>query len=148
MFSFRKKEEESYTKSSETRLSRSEIKKILRTVPLDGAFYFYEGIGKPTVHMARSLADFREKINDVGLRSLVFHLRRKDFESWIRDILGDSELAENVGKIAPDSFDLQVKLYATVSKRIKKLNEMLSASTITSEQVVAAPRFSEAEASR
>lgn len=145
MFPFRKKEEELYARGNEARPSRSEIKKMLRTVPENEAFNFYEGVGKPTGHKASSLVDFREEINAVGLRSLIFHLRRRDFERWIREVVGDWKLAERIGRINLNSYDLQVRLYTVVSKRIKNLNEMLSTSTVTFENFEVAPPFSKTE---
>jgi len=148
MFSFKKKEQESYAKDSEVKLTQSEIKKILRTVSIDDAFYFYEGIGKSTGHVARSLVDFREKINTVPSTSLIFHLRRKDFGKWIREIIGDSKLAERINDINPGTFDFKIELYTTVSKRIKKLNEMPPATTVISEDVQVTQHFSETKLPR
>lgn len=148
MFPFRKKKEETYTIGSSARLSRSEVEKILRTVPRDKAFYFYEGVGKPTGQVATGLVDFRDKINDVKLSSLVFHLKRKDFENWIKDIIGDSELAKRISNVDPYAFDLKIKLYAAVSKRINELKEVLSTSIVVSEDLLVTPRFSETELPR
>ncbi len=127
------------------KLSRSEVEKILRTVPRDEAFYFYEEVGKPVGYIATSLVDFREKINAVRWVSLVFHLKRKDFENWISEVIGDSELAKRISNTGPSDFDLKTKLCATVDRRIKELREMLSTSTVVSEDLIVAPRFSETE---
>lgn len=145
MFRHRKKNQKTYSIDSNARLSQSKIKEILRTVTRDKAFYFYEEIGKPTRYMATSLLDFRNKINTVQSSSLVFHLRRKDFENWIREIIRDSELAERISKISPSDFDLNKKLYATVDMRIKELREMASTSVIVSEDLFTAPRLSDTE---
>ena len=86
------------------------------------AFYFYEAIGKPTGENARSLSDFLEKIKSVKLESLLFHLQRKDFQTWIKKILGDSKLARKIGRIPPShDDDLRTKIHATVENRIKEL---------------------------
>lgn len=148
MFSFKKKEQKSYTRDSEAKLTQSEIKKILRTVSYDEAFYFYEGMGKSTGYVAKSLVDFREKINTVPSASLIFHLRRKDFGKWIREIVGDSKLAERINDINPSTFDFKIELYATVSKRIKKLNETPPAPRVISEDVQVTPHFSETKLPR
>jgi len=148
MFSRKKKNQETSVRNVKAKLSQSEVKGILRTVPRDEAFYFYEEMGKPVGYIATSLVDFRDKINTVRWSSLVFHLRRKDFENWIKGIIVDSELAKRISNIAPDSFDLKTKLYATVDRRIKELKEMSSTSTVVSEDLIVAPRFSETELSK
>lgn len=147
MFRFGKKEPESDMKATEVKLSQAEIRKILRAVSLDKGFHFYEEEGNPTSQVARSLIEFRDRINTVTLRSLIFHLKRKDFQNWIIHVIGDSELAGSISNINTSSFDLQVKLYATISRRIRKLHEMLSYSTVASKDVPIVPNVSEAELS-
>jgi len=45
------------------------------------------------------LEEFYRQIKQVYSDSLDFHLYRGDFENWIRDVLGDSELADEVGNL-------------------------------------------------
>jgi hypothetical protein len=98
--------------------------KILRTVGNEEAFYFYEDIGKPTGESARSLSDFLEKVKSVKLKSLMFHLQRKDFQNWINKILGDSKLARKIGRIPPAHDEgLRTKIQEVVEGRIKELGE-------------------------
>jgi len=100
----------------------AEATKILRTVRDEEAFYFYEAIGKPTGENAQSLPDFLEKMKSVKLESLLFHLQRKDFQTWIEKILGDSKLARKMDRIPPShDDDLRTKIHATVENRIKEL---------------------------
>lgn len=161
MFSRRKKNKETSVtnvnketsvRNVNAKLSQSEVKEILRTVPRDEAFYFYEEVGKPVGYIATSLADFCDKINTIRPSSLIFHLKRKDFESWISGIMGDSVLAKRISSIDADAFDLKAKLYAIVDKRIKELKEMLSTPTptpmVVSEDLVVTPRFPETEPSK
>jgi hypothetical protein len=56
---------------------------VLKPVPREKAFYFYSDIGNYTGKSAASLKEFAEKIEDVDVKSLGFHLRRGDFENWI-----------------------------------------------------------------
>jgi quinol monooxygenase YgiN len=102
----------------------AEATKILRTVRDEEAFYFYEAIGKPTEENARSLSDFLEKIKSVRLESLLFHLQRRDFQTWMKKILGDSKLARKMDRISPShDDDLRIKIHATVENRIKELRD-------------------------
>jgi hypothetical protein len=128
--------------------SQSEVEKMLRTVARDEAFYFYEEVGKPVGYIARSLVDFRDKVNAVRWSSLVFHLKRKDFENWVSDVIGDSELAKRISNISPDDFNLKDKLFTTIDKRINELKEKPLAPAVVSEVLFVAPRLSETELSK
>jgi len=116
-------------KKRKTRKSRglevsADATRILRTVRDEEAFYFYEDIGKPTGESARSLSDFLEKIKSVKLESLLFHLQRKDFQTWIKKILDDSKLAKKMDKIPPSHDEnLRTKIHATEENRIKELRD-------------------------
>ena len=116
--------------------------RILRIVGDKEAFYFYETFGKPTGDSARSLSDFLEKIKSVKLESLVFHLQRKDFQNWVRETLGDCELARKIGRI-PSTYDenLRTKIQSTVENRIKEL-DAASVTLLVSQDLAVASRSS------
>ena len=69
--------------------------KLLR----DKAFYFFNSVGDYTGEYASSLEEFVEKVKKIDSRSLEFHLSREDFQRWVRDILANEELAEELEKI-------------------------------------------------
>jgi len=148
MFLPNKEKQKTRERDRSTKLKQAEIQKILRTVPHEKAFYFYDGIGKPTGQVAASLTEFCSKINTATSTCLVFHLKRKDFENWIRKTIRDSQLAKKIGNINPNDFSLTTKLYATVNTRIKELKEMLSTPTVTSETLAVAPQFPRTELSK
>jgi len=109
--------------SLEKSLSRDEVSKILGTVVYERAFYFYNGIGKPNGDFAVSLSDFCNKINVVSSESLAFHLKRRDFQNWISEVVGDVELAKRIDKIQVKDNALRSTLHAFVSSRIKELQD-------------------------
>jgi hypothetical protein len=76
------------------------ISKTLRSVTEQEGFHFYVAIGEPTEETAVSLADFVEKMAAVDVRSVNFHYPRKEFEKWILDVIGDSELASRLNMIS------------------------------------------------
>ena len=80
-------------------LNKELVSKILKSVPEDKGFHFYLAIGEPTGKTAVSLADFVEKMETVDVKSVNFHFPRKDFEKWIREVIGDAELALRLGRI-------------------------------------------------
>lgn len=72
--------------------------KITHPYP-DKSFHFYVDVEKPLGIYAQSLEEFYRQIKQVCSDSLYFHLYRGDFENWIREVLGDSELADEVGNL-------------------------------------------------
>jgi hypothetical protein len=98
--------------------------KILRTVPREEAFYFFTSIGNYTGQSAASLDEFLQKIKDVNIKSIEFHVYREDFEKWVSQTLGDVKLADEIKglrslKITGNS--LRDRLYFAVSRRLKEL---------------------------
>jgi hypothetical protein len=103
--------------------------RALKTVPREKAFYFFTSIGNYTGESAASLKEFIEKINQVNVKSLEFHLYRGDFEKWITEVLEDRKLAEDVVKLQktnPLGDHLRNQLHAIVSKRYQQLTYGLS----------------------
>jgi hypothetical protein len=98
--------------------------RALRNVMREEAFYFFTSIGNYTGQSASSLDEFLQKIKDVNIKSLEFHLFREDFEKWIAQTLGDNRLADDiknlrVQKVAGNA--LRDRLYFLVSRRLKEL---------------------------
>lgn len=96
----------------------------VRTLPREKAFYFFTSIGNYTGVSAASLKEFVERINEVNVKSLEFHLYRGDFEKWIAETLEDKELAEDIRKLQKISLAgdaLRNQLSMVVSKRVKRL---------------------------
>lgn len=71
----------------------------LQPVPEGKAFRFSQGFAKPTGINAVSLAELSAKLSLVPLNCIEFHTRRGDFERWVRDVLLDDELANNLHEI-------------------------------------------------
>ena len=78
---------------------RSVLNKILRNVRESEGFHFYLAIGEPTGETAVSLEDFVGKLAAVEVQSVNFHYKRQDFQKWIREVLGDAELALRLKRI-------------------------------------------------
>jgi len=96
---------------------------IMRELPVEKAFHFYTGIDQYMGVYANSLTDFCEKIRQINLKSIEFHMLRRDFESWLRG-LGDPELAENIGVIRGVELageQLRKRVYETMKSRCDEL---------------------------
>jgi hypothetical protein len=104
-------------------LSEDRTSTILRSVSEKEGFHFYRAVGEPTGETAVSLADFAKKMKYVNVRSVNFHFYRKDFETWIRDVIGDAELALRISRIRVDlqGEALRNEITRIVKVRIDKL---------------------------
>jgi predicted transcriptional regulator len=65
-------------------------------VPEDKTFSFYVELNKPLGFSAHSLEEFYRLAKQVCSDALEFHLYRGDFENWLRDVVGDGDLALDV----------------------------------------------------
>jgi len=99
---------------------------ILSSVPFEKAFHFYTGINQYLGVYANSLNDFCDKVQKIDLKSIEFHLPRKDFEQWLRG-LGDLELVKKMELIRGMGLsgeNLRKKVYETVKFRCEELAEL------------------------
>ena len=100
--------------------------KILSPVSIEKAFHFYYGLNQHSGVYADSLKDFVDKIQNVDLKCIEFHIPRKDFELWIRS-LGDLELSKKLEllRMKPLSGEnLRKEVYETVNSRYEELKKL------------------------
>jgi hypothetical protein len=122
-----------HTKAKKKRAKKSKVlflekippaSRILRKLSEENAFYFFTSIGDYTGESVASLEEFLEKIREIDIRSLQFHLYKGDFETWIAETLEDRELAteiEHLQNLEPIGDALRNQLIFTVSKRYEQL---------------------------
>jgi len=79
--------------------SCNEIKDPLRVVPHAQGFHFYTAVGDYCGVSAHSLEEFENALQYVCSDAIVFHFERGDFQNWVRDIVGDNELAQSIDDI-------------------------------------------------
>lgn len=99
---------------------------ILRPVSVENAFHFYYGLNQHSGVYADSLKDFVDKIQQVDVKSIEFHVPRKDFELWIRS-LGDLELSKKLGLLRMRNLsgeNLRKTLYETINSRCEELAKL------------------------
>ena len=106
-------------------VGRVDASDILRTVPPDQSFLFFEDIGKYTGRLAANLADFCENMKTIDIASVTFHFERGDYERWIRETLHDAELARKLKRIKKSSSGEQLrnKILRSVRKRLNELQK-------------------------
>jgi len=104
--------------------SLSSSSRILRKLPRENTFYFFTSIGNYTGVRAISLEEFIEKIKEVDIKSLEFHLYRGDFQKWADETLEDRELSEKIKSLQilkPVGNTLRDQLCFIASKRFEEL---------------------------
>lgn len=116
-----------------TMLENPNASRILRELIREKAFYFFTSIGNYTGYHASSLKEFAKEILEVNVKSLEFHLYRRDFEKWISETLEDRSLASKIGELRttkPIGIDLRDRLYLIVSKHLDSLKKSQTTSTL------------------
>jgi hypothetical protein len=88
------------TKMSTSKVDPELAASILRNIS-EHVFRFASDIGAYTGGAAASMAEFHDQLAEVPLPSIAFHLypRQPNFQRWIRETLGDEQLAEQITQI-------------------------------------------------
>jgi hypothetical protein len=76
-----------------------EVKDPLRVVPDAKGFHFHTGVGDYCGVSVNSLEEFADALQYVCSEAIVFHFERGDFQNWIREVIGDAELAQVIDNI-------------------------------------------------
>mgnify|MGYP001145143739 CR=1 FL=1 len=107
-------------------LTDFEVRLRLFTVAAKEPFRFYTGVGKSgyTGVDAWSLKGFIKSLSRVDVRSIEFHNRRSDFESWARFSLRSPGLAEELRRIAASGLPGEGLRSAIVGAAKRKLDEL------------------------
>jgi len=99
---------------------------ILRPLSIERAFHFYYDLNQHSGVYADSLKDFVDKIQNVDLKCIEFHIPRKDFELWIRS-LGDLELSKKMELLRMRRLsgeNLRKEVYETIKSRYEELTKL------------------------
>ena len=88
-------------------------------VPRDKSFYFDTGLGQYSGILASSVDEFLGALKVVPLESLEYHIGRRDFEKWTKDVLGSVLLADNIRTLRRSQFkgeDLRLQIVSVVQE--------------------------------
>lgn len=80
-------------------MSNNKKRDPLRVVPHANGFHFYTTIGDYCGVTAHSLEEFAGALRYVCSDAIAFHFERGDFQKWIREVIGDEELAQTMDDI-------------------------------------------------
>ena len=98
---------------------------LLNTVPIENGFHFFTELGKFTGITATSTVEFAEKLQTVPIQSVTFHFQRQDFQKWLKNTIGDEELATRINQIKAgfQGENLRKALSTAVQNRITELQQ-------------------------
>lgn len=80
-------------------LDKASASKFLRTVPKNEGLGLYKAQGEFTGKTATSYSTLFVALRSVDIRAINYHFKRRDFEKWVRGIIGDEELARRFGRL-------------------------------------------------
>jgi hypothetical protein len=98
------------------KVSKEEAKRCLGDVPDDKRFWCHDG------KIIKNLRELRKALNDMSDETFHYHLGegRNDFSKWIRDVVGDDKLAEDLSKAR-----FRTQASQTVAQRISFLESKI-----------------------
>ena len=99
----------------------------IMAVPRDKSFYFDTGLGQYSGILASSIGEFLEALKIVPLESLEYHIGRRDFEKWMKDVLGSIQLADNIRTLRRSQSkgeELRVQLIDYVMQWAEKVSSL------------------------
>ena len=107
-------------------ITKSTAEKILATVPYINGFHFFESAGRYTGETAVSLAAFAKEVEIIQIESIDFHFKRADFQKWIADTIGDTELATAIDHIdkALTGELLRRRILEIINTRLRELENL------------------------
>jgi len=108
------------------KIDKAQATKVLSHLPADKAFHFYTGMHEYLGVHANSLSDFCDKVEKVSVKSVEFHVSRRDFENWFKS-LGDTELAKRMSVIHSMNLhgeDLKKKVHEAAKLRLEELKRL------------------------
>jgi hypothetical protein len=94
------------------KISKEEANKRLGDVPDEKRFWCQDG------RVIKNLKELEEALNDMSDETFHYHLGegRNDFSNWIRDVVGDNKLANDLSKAKS-----RIQASKTVAQRISFL---------------------------
>ncbi|OPY28509.1 MAG: Glycosyl hydrolase family 57 [Methanocella sp. PtaU1.Bin125] len=108
-----------FTARSARKMRPRDVAVELRCLPPEKAFRFRNPVVY-TGFTAYSLDDFGEMLNYVPSDSVAYHIKRGDFARWIRDVLKDDSLADEVSECQN-----RIELIEVVDRKRKELRRRL-----------------------
>jgi Zinc-finger of C2H2 type len=102
-------------------------RRFLAPVSYDHGFHFFTAVGRYTGETAISLATFAREVEVAPIESIDFHFKRGDFQRWVAETIGDTELATAIEKVEKNlaGEPLKQKLFSVINARVKDLENQV-----------------------
>ncbi len=103
--------------------------KLQNMLPLNEAFFFRNPVSGEGA-FARSLEEFLETLKNAPQEAIDFHMREgvNDFEDWVRHVVKDVELADELKRIKEEHGPNKQKLVKAVEKKLKAKKVLMKSS--------------------
>jgi hypothetical protein len=109
-------------------------KRLLRRLPSGMGFTFSYEFARSSNLTVHSLDEFVSALKKVDVSSIIFHMERRDFARWLRFVVGDAELADQITKITIskriNGETLRRKVLAATEKRIRQLKKIADGASV------------------
>ncbi len=102
----------------------------MRRLPTEKGFTFFNGFASPTKFQVRSIKELYNILREIHVGPVQFHMERGDIERWIREVIGEDRLADELTIISKSGLkgeQLRVKLSEVVGARVKELEKITRA---------------------
>jgi alpha-amylase len=114
-------------------------KRVLRRLPAGMGFTFSYEFARSSGLTVHSLYEFVSALKKVDLSSIRFHMERGDFERWLRHVVGDDKLADQIAKVSRSKRKLKgealrKRVLALTERRIKQLRKVAEVSASLKEK--------------
>jgi alpha-amylase len=101
-------------------------KRMLRRLPAGMGFTFSYEFARSSGLTVHSLDEFYSALKTIDVTSIRFHMERGDFERWLRYVVGENKLADEMAKISErckklKGESLRKRVLAVTERRIKQL---------------------------
>jgi len=105
---------------------------MLRRLPVGKGFTFFYEFARPSGLTVHSVDEFYSTLKTIDTSSIRFHMERGDFERWLRQVVGDDKLADELISISNKKWRgeiLRKRILATIKRRIKELKGITNKSS-------------------
>jgi hypothetical protein len=101
-------------------------------------FVFFYDFARSSGLSVQSLEEFASILETVDARSIRFHMEKGDFERWIRQVVGDNQLADEIAAIRISKRTkgeiLRKNVLAVTAERIKQLKKITKSASFKGKQ--------------
>jgi hypothetical protein len=96
----------------------------VQTVDYERGFHFFYESGNYSGETATSMITFGFILETISVKSIRYHLGRRDFQNWIKTTLDDDVLSGRIDRIRIDVSDqeLRDRLMEVINRRLQELS--------------------------